>query len=231
MTDIREIAAALAAISPNDIGCAAVAIDGRDHPLWPSEEKAIASALPLRRREFAAGRAAARTALVRAGMTPDALPAGPDRCPSWPHGIVGSIAHDREFAIAAVGCGADWRGIGVDIERSGAVEAALAETILCAEEQPGCNDLTTIFCAKEAVQKAMFPITRELLSFHDVALRAETPGCYQARLQRQSGALQAGAAFRVRCARAGDHVLAAVFWPSIASRKSEPSFSASTLMS
>ena len=51
-----------------------------DVSVMPEEEPTLARMVPARRREFAAGRTAARRALGRSV----AIPMGPDRAPVWP---------------------------------------------------------------------------------------------------------------------------------------------------
>lgn len=230
MTAAAEVGAALSALCPPGIGCAAVALDGELPPLWPGEEAAVAAARATRRREFAGGRAAARAALVAAGVAPAALPALPDRRPRWPDGVQGSIAHSASLAIAAAGAAAAWRGLGLDLEAEGQVGPDLASVILGPGERDSPPDLTAAFCAKEAVQKALFPVCRELLDFHDLSLRLCEDG-FVARLQRAAGPVAAGTQLAGQLLRAGGHVIAAVFWPAIAARKSSPSFRASTVTS
>src|ERR1700678_1851414 len=71
---------------------------------------------PLRRAQFAAGRACARAALSRIGCAPDAIPCDPDGVPQWPFGFVGSISHKNTESIAAIGFAREFRGIGIDLE-------------------------------------------------------------------------------------------------------------------
>src|SRR5208283_1858886 len=53
--------------------------------------------------EFLAGRFCARAAIeALAGAPVELLPRGPDGCPVWPPGLVGSISHTDRFATAAV---------------------------------------------------------------------------------------------------------------------------------
>lgn len=225
MSAAAEIGAALAALCPPDIGCAAVALADEMPPLWPGEAAAVATALPARRREFSAGRAAARLALNRAGIPPTALPARADRSPDWPPGLRGSIAHTRSFAIATAGPASAWAGIGVDLEPFGQVTNDLVPEILRPDERG--LDATLAFCAKEAVQKAIFPACRELLEFHDLSVFA-SDGDFVARLRRECGPLPAGACLHGRWRRPAGHMLACVFWPSMASMNMAPSFAAST---
>lgn len=217
MTPAAAIAAALSAMMPPNVGCAAVAIEAEHPPLWPSEERSLSAALPVRRREFAAGRAAARLALSHAGLAPAALPPGPDRYPQWPEGMTGSIAHSRAVAIAVAGRWAEWQGIGVDLEQEGAVPVELSGIILGPEERPWSDDLTSVFCVKEAVQKALFPLGRELLEFHDISILGSEKGQrLMVVLLRDCGPFREGSIFEVSRSVAGGHVLAATFCPVIA---------------
>lgn len=225
MSVAGAIATVLAALCPPGVGCAALALDDALPPLWPGEDVAVAAAVPRRQREFAAGRAAARLALAQAGFAPLALPARPDRCPDWPAGLRGSIAHSAAVAIAAVGPASCWAAIGLDLEPVGQVSADLASEILRSEEQG--LDPTAAFCAKEAVQKALFPICGDLLEFHDLTLRRHEDG-FEAELLRRSGPLPPGFRVRGRWAIGGGHILAAVFWPPMAARNSVDSFAVST---
>src|SRR4051794_33065331 len=88
----------------------------RPAPLHPSEEAGVADAVPPRRAEYAAARECARSALRRLGVPEAAVPAGPDRAPMWPTGIVGSMTHVDGYRAAAVGRAGSWTGIGIDAE-------------------------------------------------------------------------------------------------------------------
>ncbi|RIJ02750.1 4-phosphopantetheinyl transferase, partial [Clavibacter nebraskensis] len=64
-----------------------------EHPLHPAEAGAVARAVPSRRREFAATRACARTALAAlagdaTGAAAVAIPKGRGGDPVWPRGVV-----------------------------------------------------------------------------------------------------------------------------------------------
>lgn len=195
-------------------------------PLWPGEAAAVAAGIPARQREFAGGRAAARMALASVGIAPAALPALPDRSPGWPKAIRGSIAHSATLAIAVAGPASAWKGLGVDLEPEGQVNAELSTLLLRPEERYAAIDPTAAFCAKEAVQKALFPETGELLEFLDLGLKRHDRG-FSAELQRPTGTVPAGTEIEVRLARAGGHVVAAALWPSTAPRNNAPSLAAS----
>ncbi|MFE0420080.1 4'-phosphopantetheinyl transferase family protein [Streptomyces tendae] len=132
-------------------------------PAGPGEERLLRDALPTRRREFTAGRCAARRALVRAGF-----PAGEilsvGRRPSMPAGSVGSISHCADTAVALVASRESHRAVGVDLELRPLPEEA-AHLVLSVGERAWLSDiaanaaeaerwLLAAFSAKEAAFKA-----------------------------------------------------------------------------
>jgi hypothetical protein len=72
------------------------------HDVHCDELRLMASAVPRRRAEFAAGRACARAALRRLGINGWPLLVGSKREPLWPAGVVGSITHTDGLVAAAV---------------------------------------------------------------------------------------------------------------------------------
>ena len=82
--------------------------------------QAAANSSPVvrsRDRASGAARIAARELLAELGANAGAeLPRLPSRAPGWPSGLIGSLAHDDAFAIAAVARTADLAALGVDIE-------------------------------------------------------------------------------------------------------------------
>src|SRR4051812_37106994 len=86
----------------------------RPAPLFLAEEAGVANAVPARRAEYAAVRSCARAALERLGLGAVAVPAGADRAPVWPTGVVGSMTHCESYRAAAVAPAAAWVGLGID---------------------------------------------------------------------------------------------------------------------
>ncbi|MEP0521664.1 MAG: 4'-phosphopantetheinyl transferase superfamily protein [Hyphomicrobiales bacterium] len=170
-----SIKSVLQKITPQRVTSEVFPIDG-SHDLFDTEESCIRNAVPLRQDEFAAGRAAARAALKTLGISPQSIPRAKDRCPIWPKGIVGSISHSEGFAAALVGHSADIAGIGLDIEGADALKDDLHKYILTPREiyerdarpmvagSPRCK---VTFVAKEALFKAVYPITRTFFGFQD----------------------------------------------------------------
>src|SRR5262245_21730777 len=88
---------------------------GDEDALLPEEAPAFASSVLKVRRASGAARTVARALLEQLGARSLAVVRGPARAPIWPEGIVGSLAHDAEIAIAAVGLRRDFLGIGIDV--------------------------------------------------------------------------------------------------------------------
>ena len=148
-----------------------------DAELYPGEAAVIAHAVEGRRREFASGRACARTALAQLGVPGAAILPGARGAPQWPAGVVGSITHCAGYRACALAFGRDVVAIGVDAEpnrslREGVLRAVADEAeearvrALRAEIPAVCWD-RLLFSAKESVYKAWFPLTGRRLRFRD----------------------------------------------------------------
>jgi 4'-phosphopantetheinyl transferase EntD len=158
---------------------AAVRDPGGDLPAPLPEESVALSprAVDKRRREFAAGRAAARDAMGQLGLDPAPVVAAEDRAPIWPDGLVGSISHCRDCAIAAVAQERDIRSLGIDVEQGTPLEARLLPSI-CSERErawlrAGDQPLLLaklVFSAKEAAYKCQYPLSRRLFGFDAMEL-------------------------------------------------------------
>lgn len=159
-----------------------IAAEPPGEDLWPIEAEAVASAVEVRRREFAIGRGCARQAMAGLGRPPEAIPVGSDREPVWPDGLIGSITHTRRLAGAAVAPSGGGRSFGIDFEVAGRVDQSLVGQLLTARERdryaaaPDATAPTVIFSAKEAIYKATFPLTRCWLGFEDVEVTLDLDG-------------------------------------------------------
>lgn len=151
--------------------CAAIT-DPKDaaNGLFPIERAAVLSAVPKRRAEFAAGRRAARAALIEFGLPGLPIPMAEDRAPVWPRGMTGSISHSEDSCIAVVAPSATTRAVGVDIEPLEGLDATLADEICSDQERKVLGGdpamaARRIFSAKEAAFKAQYPLSRTLFGF------------------------------------------------------------------
>ncbi len=169
----------IASLLPESVHTVTATADAEPPPLLPDEEPCMRRAVGKRRREFAAGRACARTALEHFGIYNHALLVGPDRAPVWPANIVGSITHCEGFVGAAVARVGVIRGIGVDAERADPLHPAAVKLICSPRERewirvvapPDYTDWPKlIFSAKEAAYKCLSPWCKRPLGFHDLEI-------------------------------------------------------------
>ena len=132
-------------------------------------DRAIASV----RRASGAARIVARALLAELGAPPAVeLPRSASRAPQWPPGFVGSLAHDGEYAAAAVAPAPSIRGVGIDIEPPLPLPEDLLDVIATPGEREQLKgnlvSARLLFCMKEAVYKATHPIDGVFLEHHDV---------------------------------------------------------------
>lgn len=194
-----------------------------DATLFPEEEAVIARAVDRRRREFATGRACARAALARLGVPAGPILVGERRAPCWPPGVVGSITHCRGYAAAAVAGSDGLAALGIDAEPDEPLPDGVLRTIALPAERAMLAGLPPsgpswerlLFCAKESVYKAWFPLTGRWLGFGDAHITL-ADGAFQARLL-VPGPVVGGAAvscFAGRWTAADGLLLAAVALPA-----------------
>jgi 4'-phosphopantetheinyl transferase EntD len=173
--------------------------------LHPEETACVARAGAKRRREFAAGRAAARRALAQLGIDGFALLPDAARVPRWPEGVVGSISHCAGCCGVAVARRGRILSLGLDVERAGPLEDELLARICTPGERERARRLAPpegvdwgklVFSAKESAYKCYFPLARTLLGFHDMEIEFSADASrFSARLLRE-GAPSAGGARR-----------------------------------
>lgn len=150
--------------------------------LAPAEQTLVAHAVESRRREFATGRMLVRQLLEARGVRNFPLLRDDDRVPVWPEGIVGSISHTKNLAVAVIASDDDFCGLGIDVEPDAAVESGI-ERMICrepelewvgggSEEERGTR-CRIVFSIKEAVYKAFFPRIRTFWKFQDVEVEID----------------------------------------------------------
>lgn len=182
---LARLRAAAAALLPPE--CAVEVCRGTDDgdpaSLPPEEAVALRQAGPTRRRDFIAGRTAARAALHRLGHAAVPIPVSPDRAPHWPAGIVGSISHTHGTAIVTVAPARQIAALGLDLELDCAVPAELWSEVLVPAEREHLARIapadrprhaTLLFSAKEAFFKLQYPASRRQLGFADITVQLET---------------------------------------------------------
>jgi enterobactin synthetase component D / holo-[acyl-carrier protein] synthase len=162
--------------------------------LFPEESAVIARATEGRRREFATGRACARAAMARLGLSEVAVLPGSRGAPQWPEGVTGSITHCVGYRAAAVALKRDVISLGVDAEPNEPMpNHGMLELIALAEERARLAELSAgmpgiwwgrlLFSAKESVYKTWFPLTRRWLGFESADILIDPhAGTFTARL-------------------------------------------------
>ncbi len=147
------------------------------------------NAVDKRRREFAAGRAAAHAAMIDLGRRPEAILVGDKRAPIWPKGLTGSITHTRSCAMAAVAPVGHAQALGIDVEEDTPLDDNLLSAICSDQEQqwlraqanPG-QLAKVIFSAKEAAYKCQYTVSQRFFGFDGMELELDLEqGHFQAR--------------------------------------------------
>jgi enterobactin synthetase component D len=149
--------------------------------LHPLEQALVVDVAPRRRAHFAAGRACAHAALAALGHPVEALLRSADGAPLWPAGVVGSISHCPDAAVAVVADRRDWAALGVDVETDRALADDAAAYVLAEPEHarfaalPGglAQWALPAFAAKECVHKCVHPLSGVYLAFDEVAIHFE----------------------------------------------------------
>ena len=185
-------------ILPDAVACCEAFGDPPDAVLLPEEEAVISRAVEKRRREFRTVRHCARRALRELGVAPAAVLPGERREPVWPPGVVGSLTHCTGYRAAAVAHRRDVLTVGIDAEPHEPLPPDVIGAIALEEELVGLAKLAAaesavcwdrvLFCAKETVYKAWFPLTHRWLGFEQASLTIDAPmighadGTFSARL-------------------------------------------------
>lgn len=187
-------------VLPVEVACAEGFGEVAEPAGLPEERAAIAHAVAGRRRDYLGVRDCARRALADLGRDDrPAIPTGENREPLWPAGVVGSLTHTDGYRGAAVAPAHAVRSLGIDAEPHDVLPAGVFDMVTVPEERPllravgpGVHADRVLFCAKEAVYKAWYPLTGEWLGFEEAAVRLETTdlapvrGRFTARLLRDA---------------------------------------------
>jgi 4'-phosphopantetheinyl transferase EntD len=146
--------------------------EGDEQALLAEERSAFARSVVKVQRASGAARIVARELMRRAGVAPQPVVKLTGGMPTWPDGIVGSLAHDATVAVAALARCYDYLSLGVDIEPAEPLAPDLLDMVATAGERAGMQDAPLdgrlLFSVKEAVYKAAYPLDRVFLDHHDV---------------------------------------------------------------
>lgn len=176
-----------------------------------------------RRRDFLDGRYCAHRALRSAGYQgATELAQDQDRLPRWPDGWTGSISHCVNTAIAVAGNTSTITAIGVDVEAWMAADVAQnvgdqiahPDELACLGRMKTEDALTVVFSAKEALYKALYPITRRFRNFDAAYARAAGIEWIDLELTLDwSVTWPKGSVLRVRYHDFGDHLVTLLHLP------------------
>lgn len=140
--------------------------------LLPEERASLLGAGPAALARSAAARSAARDAFAKLGFPQLPVRRAANRAPAWPAGLIGSLAHTDELAIAVVARADVALGLGIDIEPDEPLDGDVAEIVATPGERSryaaALLRSRTFFVVKEAVFKAVHPIDGIFLEHADV---------------------------------------------------------------
>ncbi len=180
--------------------------DAPEADMFPAEQAVIAHAIDSRRREFGTVRRCARQALAELGIPAVPLLPGEGRAPRWPDGVVGSMTHCAGYRAAAVARSPATLAVGIDAEPNEPLPEGILQVISLDEERARLAELATrdvghadighgdvghgdvvnwdrlLFCCKEAVYKAWYPLARRWLDFESALVSIDPAGSFTARL-------------------------------------------------
>ncbi|MEV6684116.1 4'-phosphopantetheinyl transferase superfamily protein [Streptomyces sp. NPDC051130] len=179
-------------ILPAAVAAAECFGDAPGATLYPEERAALGETGEARRLEFTTVRHCARRALGALGLPPAPLLPGVRGAPRWPSGVVGSMTHCKGYRAAAVALRSGIRTLGVDAEPHKPLMEGMLEHIALPGERSCLAELVRehpdvcwdrlLFCAKEAVYKAWFPLTQLWLGFDGARVILSPDGTFHARI-------------------------------------------------
>lgn len=170
-----SLLSAMMSMAPPGIrfGCRTIRV-GDEHLLLPEEQRAVTTRDLEVRRASGAARHLARNLMVELGRPVVAIGRGRFGEPIWPAGVVGSLAHDRVMAVAAVVSGPANVSLGIDVEPAEPLPDDAVPLVMTAGDEFGTANRhlagRIVFAAKEAIYKAVHPLDGVILSHDDVVV-------------------------------------------------------------
>lgn len=147
--------------------------------LFDEERPVIATAAQLRQNTFSTGRSCARAVMLSAGLPACALPKQEDGSVLWPVGLLGSVSHTNDWAVAAVAVSAmcDAQSLGIDLEQIKVLDDGVLKIIagaaeldeLASSSSPAWH-ATALFSLKESLYKCLARDFGQFIEFHDVEI-------------------------------------------------------------
>jgi len=216
MYDPAKIEGLLQNIFPATIAVKAVFSVEKAHILTKNELIYLKNITAKERAEgFIMGRIAAHETMNSISLAGDIL-RHENGSPNWPDGITGSISHKNGIAIAAVGQKIHLQSIGLDVEKI-LIDEKILVRIAKPEEQRWINEdksnsarrLTQLFAAKEALYKALFPLTKTFFGFKDATLLWENDS-FNAHITKTMPAVTLSSQYKVLISQHEDLVFAGI---------------------
>ena len=173
--DERVLAQALGSLAPAGIllGCRRIC-PGDQALLLPEEALSVTVTRDAARDASGAARQVARrlVATLEQGRKPIVRSAA--GAPLWPAGLVGSLAHDDHFAVAAVARADCFSALGIDVEPAEPLPDDVASIVrMSGDVTEGIEEslaARALYSAKEAVYKAVFPRDGIILGYEDIVI-------------------------------------------------------------
>lgn len=163
--------------SPEPVEAAAL---GR---LTSAERDVAATLRAYRQVQFVGGRLAVAAAFAEMGTRRASVLSDEHGAPIMPDGLVGSITHKQDLAVALLARGSVH--VGIDLEDTDRPRPGVAERVLTPEELAAVRalpesrqwvDTVVRFSVKESVYKAVHPTLRRYVGFGEVEVWPGTDG-------------------------------------------------------
>ena len=191
-------------------------------PLYSEEYEYLRFACDKRCCEFITVRHCARRSLQKLGLQRPVMVPGDHGEPVWPGGVVGSITHCQGYYAAAAAMSSNVATVGIDAERNHPLADHILELIASEDEKLHLRSIRDsrpdvafdrlLFCIKECVYKAWFPLEKTQLSFHDIVVSISWCGRFKVAIP--SSSRQCDRVFyRGRWRREGNIIVAALSVP------------------
>jgi 4'-phosphopantetheinyl transferase EntD len=150
---------------------------GDENRLLPAEATDFDNCSLIVRRRSGAARHTARLLLAHFDHKEVIIRRGAGGAPIWPRGIVGSLSHTDDLAVAAIARQSAFGAIGIDVEPNQPLPTCLLDSIATSREKNlfprSVLETRLLFSIKEAVYKASYPTLGRFLDFQDVEVASD----------------------------------------------------------
>jgi len=148
------------------------------YKLFPAEAECTTGMAERRLKEFKLGRYCARISQLLLGLRARPVTKGVSREPHWPPGVIGSISHTGDFAVAVVAAAATLESVGLDMESAEPLTADIIAMTCLPQENPNQDGALgkLLFSIKESIYKCIFPLVGEYVDFLEMEVRLSEDG-------------------------------------------------------